>query len=317
MGSELRDLSEKVWLRRELLAAGYCDKTIRRNVREGRWHRVRHGAYCDAVLWHEMTPEDRHRLTARAVLRTSHPSTVLSHVSAALELGVPVWGISLDEVHVTRTDGKPRRREAGVVHHCGKVVGEEETTRANGVPIMTPLRVALEVITVAPGVEAALVSVDALLRLADATPEQLLDAREQVRRWPGSLRCELVLRLAEPLHESALETRAAHMMRTYRLPIPEPQVPVRDESGKVFAYVDFAWVDLGVFLEVDGKAKYRIHRRPGESLDDYLMREKDREVRICQLTGWTCIRMSWADLADGEVTANRIRRILDSRRAAA
>jgi hypothetical protein len=316
MGAGLRDLEDRVWLRRELLQAGYNDKTIQRNLKEGRWHRVRHGAYCDAALWQELSAEDRHRLTARAVLRTSHPSTVLSHVSAALEHGVPVWGISLDEVHVTRTDGKPRRREAGVVHHCGKVDAEKETVVVNGVPVTVPLRVALEVTTIA-SVEAALVSVDALLRVVEATPEQLLAARAQVRHWPGSLPCEVVLRLAEPLHESALETRAAHMMRTHGVPRPRPQVEIRDETGEVVAVVDFAWVELGVFLEADGKAKYRIHRREGESLEDYLMREKDREVLICQLTGWTCIRMSWADLARGKVTAARIKRILDSKQVAA
>lgn len=72
MGAGLRDLEDRVWLRRELLQAGYNDKTIQRNLKEGRWHRVRHGAYCDAALWQELSAEDRHRLTARAVLRTSH-----------------------------------------------------------------------------------------------------------------------------------------------------------------------------------------------------------------------------------------------------
>ena len=56
------------------------------------------------------------------------------------------------------------------------------------------------------------------------------------------------------------------------------------------------------------------HRRKDETLEEYLMREKKREERICMLTGWVCIRITWADLADPERTAARIRRILDSRR---
>ena len=44
------------------------------------------------------------------------------------------------------------------------------------------------------------------------------------------------------------------------------------------------------------------------------MREKQREERICQLTGWVCIRITWADLERPERTAGRIRRILDQRR---
>ena len=35
---------------------------------------------------------------------------------------------------------------------------------------------------------------------------------------------------------------------------------------------------------------------PNESLEDFLMREKRRELRISQLTGWVCIRIGWADL---------------------
>jgi hypothetical protein len=43
------------------------------------------------------------------------------------------------------------------------------------------------------------------------------------------------------------------------------------------------------------------------------MREKAREERICQLTGWVCIRITWADLQTPRRTAQRIRRLLDSR----
>ncbi|MCD6639812.1 MAG: type IV toxin-antitoxin system AbiEi family antitoxin domain-containing protein [Nocardioides sp.] len=307
-----RDLSGAVFLRRDLLKHGYNDKTIQRHLRAGAWRRVRHGAYCDAGLWDELSAEDRHRLLARAVLRTAHPNTVLSHVSAALEHGAPVWGIALDEVHVTRTDGKPRRREAGVVHHCGELDPEQEVRTINGVRVTAPLRAALEVMTIAT-VEPALVTVDGLLRLVDAAVEELSAARKQVKHWPHSLTCEVVLRLADPRHESALETRAAHLLRAHRLPAPVPQVEVFDESGMLFARVDFAWVALGVFLEADGKAKYHQFRRRGESLEDFLMREKQREERICQLTGWVCIRLSWADIEKASATAARVQRLLESR----
>ena len=70
---------------------------------------------------------------------------------------------------------------------------------------------------------------------------------------------------------------------------------------------------LGVFLEFDGKSKYKKHRRNGESLEDYLMREKLREEKICLLTGWVCIRITWGDLAQPELLAARIRKVLDAR----
>ena len=43
------------------------------------------------------------------------------------------------------------------------------------------------------------------------------------------------------------------------------------------------------------------------------MREKAREERICQLTGWICIRITWAQLNAPVSLARRIRRILESR----
>ncbi|HEX2771983.1 MAG TPA: hypothetical protein VHN18_06080, partial [Micromonosporaceae bacterium] len=75
-----------------------------------------------------------------------------------------------------------------------------------------------------------------------------------------------------------------------------------------------AWRELGVFVEFDGREKYARFRRKNESLEEFLMREKRREERICLLTGWVCIRITWADLERPAATARRIRRILESRR---
>lgn len=310
----LRDLTNVVFLRREAIADGYTDRAIRSMLKSGEWHRVRTGAYVSGPLWRELSVGDRHRVRARAVLRTSHPSTVLSHLSAALEHGAPVWGVDLTEVHVTRTDGKPRRREAGVVHHRGEL-DMDEVVLLNDVHVTSPLRSAVEVTTIAP-VEAALVTVDGLLRSARPTQEAVAAARTVSRHWPNSLTTEVVFRLADPRRESAAETRAFYLCWAYGLPRPEPQVEILDERGRLFARVDFAWTRLGVFLEVDGTAKYAQHRRPGETLDQFLLREKRREEQICQFTGWVCIRIRWADLEQPATTAMRIRRILDSRSAA-
>ena len=82
-----------------------------------------------------------------------------------------------------------------------------------------------------------------------------------------------------------------------------------DTAGHLLGRVDFAWPELGVFVELDGRIKYELHRRPGESLGDYLMREKRREERICLATGWLCIRIGWADLEHPESLARRLREL--------
>jgi hypothetical protein len=82
---------------------------------------------------------------------------------------------------------------------------------------------------------------------------------------------------------------------------------LRSGDGELVAIVDFAWPELGVFLEFDGKIKYQKLLRAGESPTDVVVREKRREELICRLTGWRCIRIVWADLYRPELTAAAIR----------
>jgi hypothetical protein len=90
------------------------------------------------------------------------------------------------------------------------------------------------------------------------------------------------------------------------VPAPVPQYEVRDESGDLIARLDFAWPALGMWLEFDGREKYEKHRRADESVTDAVLREKQRESLIGELTGWRCIRITWADLERPHVTVARI-----------
>lgn len=306
------DLANAVRLRRELLAEGYTDNQLCTMVRRGVLTRIRRGAYVEGALWRSLSAPERHRLLCRAVLRTSHPLTVLSHVSAAVERGVPVWGISLDEVHTTRTDGKGARREAGIVHHVGHLQ-DVDVEVLNGVPLTSAARSAVEVMSITTA-EPALVVVNGMLHAKMMTVSELCHAVATMKFWPRTLSSHLVLAMADERPESVAETRAIWLCHDQRLPAPTPQVPVHDERGREFARVDLAWPSYGVFLEVDGRLKYELFRRGNESLEEFLMREKRREERICQLTGWVCLRITWADLENPVATGRRIRRILASRR---
>lgn len=304
------DLDGKVFLRRELIAAGYTDNQIAARVANGELHRIRRGAYCEGDLWRSLGPADRHRLLARAVLRNAHPSTVLTHTSAAVERGFPVWGVDLDVVHTTRTDGRSGRHERDWTQHRGQLP-DKHVTRVNGVPVSTPTRCAIEMTTIVH-VEPALVTVNAILHAKAATQAELAELARDIRYWPQSLTTDLVVMLSSTLMESVAETRTDYLCYMSGLPRPTPQVAVVDEHGREFARVDFVWEKHGVFLEFDGRIKYERFRREGETLEQYLMREKKREEQICALTGWVCIRITWEDLTN-PATVVRIRRLLDSR----
>lgn len=309
------ELDSAVVLRRELLAQGRTDMHIQTLVRRGELTRIRHGSYVAPSLWESATELERHRILIRAVLKRAHPSTVVSHISNAVERGAPVWGIPLDAVHVTRSDGRAGRNQAGVVHHKGRVK-DEDVELIDGIPLTRAARCAVEVTTQA-SVESSLVTVNGLLNAGAISPHELETEIEECKYWPHTLASMIVERLSDAAVQSVAESRTMFLCWSHHLPRPECQVPIENERGWVFAYADFAWRKEGVFLEFDGRIKYERYRRPGETLEQYVMREKRREEQICQLTGWVCVRITWDDLAHPERTAARIRRILDSRRGAA
>lgn len=302
------------FLRSEALALGYDDRTIRLMVKAGYWHRIRRGAYTFSDVWAAADARERHAITARAVVRAAKADVVLSHTTAVLEHTPVHWGLDLSDVHVTRLDGRTGRAEAGVRQHRGRVL-EEDVTGSEPFCVMAPIRAALELSTVTT-TERALVSIDAMLNANLFTVADLRRRYESMTYWPNTLATDLVIRLADPRHESAGESRSSHLFRLQELPAPQPQFPIVDRSGQVVARLDFAWPEHRVWVEFDGNVKYSQHLRPGESVEDMVLREKRREDRIRELTGWICVRITWADLAHPERTAARIRAAFAAQHAA-
>ncbi|MBZ5738250.1 hypothetical protein [Nocardioides mangrovi] len=303
-----------VYLRKTLLANGHDDRSIRRLVDAGVLIRIRPGAYTDKTNHDQLDAAGRHGLRARAVVQRSCTDVVLSHVSGLPEYDAPVWGLDLADVHVTRPDGRAGRHEAGVHQHCGKLA-EDDVVDRHGVRVITPTRLALEVTTVASA-EAGLVIVNHFLHCGMTTEEELLERYAVMDRWPNTLRTGLVLHRANGLVESVGESRTLHLILDAGLPTPVAQYPIKDESGRIIHRVDFAWPEFGLFLEFDGKVKYEKLLKPGQRASDVVIAEKKREQRICELTGWRCIRIDWADLAHPTRTAELVRRALRQARAA-
>lgn len=294
----------------ELLEAGYSDRAITRMVRSGHLVRIRHGAYVAGAVWQDLGERARRHLIAIAAYRQAKAHVLLSHTSAADALGAPVWDLASGS-HLTRTDQKAGRREAGVTQHRGSIVVDDVTVR-DGLQLTSGTRTALDCTTLA-GVEQGLVIVNGLLHLRETTSELLAQRYASMRHWPSTLTTELVLRLADGRCESAGESRTLHLLWKQHLPSPQPQYLVRNSRGVVVARVDFAWPEFGVFLEFDGKVKYLRHLREGETPAQAVIREKRREELVCGITGWRCIRIVWSDLHRPKRTADRIRATLEGR----
>jgi len=294
-----------VWLRREAKDAGYHEQTIEDLIKAGDWRRVRWGAFTYREIWEALTDSQRYALLCRAAYRRAQTEVAMSHRSGANEWATPLWDVALDEVDLTRKDGRSGRRAAGITQHRGKVL-EGDWQEVNGVFVMSPTRVALE-LTTKLDVEHSLAEIDDLLHRGLTTPEQLKSRYAVMNHWPDTLHTDLVLRLADGRSESVGETRCRYLCWAQHLPAPEVNYVIRDRAGRELYRVDLAWPALGVFLEFDGKEKYTRFRRPDETIQDCVERERRRETHIIELTGWRVIRLVWADLYRPAHTANRIR----------
>ena len=292
-----------VILRPELIARGFTDRELARLVRSGELHRLRRGAFTPGTTWRAAEDAARHALLARAVLLQARTEVVLGHVSALPEYDAPTWGLPLDVVHVIRKDRRAGRKERGVRQHQG-VLRDGDVVVRNGVEVAGPDRTPLDITTMA-GVEASLVVLNHFLHAGLTTSERLWQRYDVMRQDPFTLRTELVLRLGDGRIESIGESRTFFLCWRHGLPAPEPQWCLHD-AGRLVARLDFAWPDLGVWLEFDGREKYVKFLKPGESVVDVVLREKQRESMISELTGWRCIRITWADLQYPERTAARI-----------
>lgn len=307
MDPALESICERhgVFLRREAEALGYHGHAITRLLKDDVWHRVRHGAYTFTRTWDDLDARRRYGLLCRAAQRQSNTRTVLSHHSSTNEWSAPLWDADLSEVHLTRIDGKTGRREAGIRQHRGSII-EGDIVERNGLAVVSATRAALEITTLAD-VEHSMVEIDDLLHRGLTNPEKLASRFELMNSWPDTLRTDLILRLVDGRSESVGETRTRYLCWAYGLPAPIPNYAIRDREGRVIARVDLAWPQLGLFLEFDGTIKYGALLRDGESAKDVIMREQRREELICQVTGWRCIRVVWADLYRPAQTAARIR----------
>lgn len=297
-----------VFLRSEARDCGHDDQSIRAAMRSKLWHRVRHGAYCFHDTWVAADATERYRILGRAVMRSLGRRVALSHTSALVEQGIPVWGADLSRVHVTRLDGGAGQRTSDTVHHEGTLL-DTEIVEVDGLLMTSPCRSALEAATVST-VESGLVSVDAVLNRKLVDPDALDAMHRMMERWPGARRLQLVMRMADGAAASPGESRSRYLFWTQNLPAPRLQFHVYDEHGILIGITDFAWPEHRLLGEFDGRVKYGRLLKPGQTPGDVVFEEKRREDRLREATGWKVGRLVWSDLATPTVTGARFASLL-------
>lgn len=298
-----------VHLRRELLAHGWHDRAIAHQLHTGAWVRPRRGAYVDATAWRDLSPAGQHMVVGRAVLKQAQTDAAISHSSAVPWHGGPTWGIDFSAVHTTRLDGLTGRDEAGVVQHSGLLL-PDDVTLDHDTRVTHPARTAIEVSTTHP-LEVAVCVLNDFLHRKLTTAQAVRERYEAgMTQWPGSRATDMAIRLADPRIESVLESRFMVLCFNAGLPRPVPQWEVKDAAGRVLFRLDFAWPELGAYVETDGRDKYDVLLRPGERPSDVIFRQARREELVRGMTGWRGMRVVWDDVEHADATGLRVRRHL-------
>jgi very-short-patch-repair endonuclease len=92
---------DDILLTRTLRDQGFDDRELRRMRRDGTLLPVRRGAYVRERPA-ERTRDDQHRELVFATALQLRDAAVISHGSAAVLHGLPIWQTAIDRVHVTR-----------------------------------------------------------------------------------------------------------------------------------------------------------------------------------------------------------------------
>jgi hypothetical protein len=300
---------DQLFLRREALDFGYDDADLRDGIRANYLAKVRHGAYVPASVWEAADEVGRHRLASHAVLRSHKSPLALSHVSAAVEHGLRLHRPDLSKIHVICLDKQIARTTHDIVYHRPPRKDAEIEEREDGVVVLNALRAALE--TAALGtVASGLVVLDGLIDQDLASMDELHAAHERFRGH-GSRKLQVTVRLVRPGAESVGESLGRHLCWSQHLPEPHLQFKVYDRNGVLVGRTDFAWPGYGLLGEFDGVTKYLRMRREDETIEEAVVREKNREDLLRELTGWLMVRLIWSDLFRPTQTARRIRDQLD------
>ncbi len=288
--------------RANVFDAGYTDRDIRDAKRSGILITIGPGLYAIKDSYIVLNPAQQHLIRCRAVAARLGDGVVVSHQSAAIAHRIPIWGVELNAVHVTRRDGIRGRREAGVIHHVGRIC-DNDIVDLDGMLVTRPSRAVWETVCNAT-IEAGMVTMDAALNLKIASREELIDASERFTNWKGSRRARITARLSDGRAESPGESRSRFLFWRFHVPKPELQFYVYTQGGILIARTDFAWPEARHLGEFDGKIKY--DGTFGEDGRLTILDEKQREDGArAELFGMS--RLGWVDLSPSKAAATAAR----------
>lgn len=294
----------EIRFRDSALAEGLSDDALGRLVRRGEWSRLRRGAYLPGP--NPMFQEDDHLLRVHATMRGLRRAAVVSHQSAAVLHGLPLWRVPLDKVHITRTPGASTTGRGEIRCHVARL-RDEDIVQIGHLQVTSLIRTVLDL--------ARSLSFESAVVLADRALHKKLVDHEHLRQRlfdlvgvPGTRAAARVVAFADYRSESVGESRSRVALHKVGLTPPTLQLSIGTSLGET--RVDFAWERERVVGEFDGQVKYGRLLRPGQDPGQAVFDEKRREDAIRD-ENWGVVRWTWSELAHPLQLGRRLERALE------
>lgn len=294
---------DDIRMTRMLLAHGYDYNDLRRLQRGGELVRLRRGAYARENKPEQMI-EEQHRRLIFGTAPQIRDGAVISHGSAAVLYGLPVWPAAVERVHVTRSrSGNGMRRS--LVHVHGAPLRLHETVLIDNMPVTSLGRTVLDLGRTLPMTQAVAAG-DRALALG-LTRAELEAGLLTMQRWPGVRAARRVVAFLDVRSESAGESMSRVRLVEEGLPRPDLQREIFAPDGRLIARVDFYWEEHKTVGEFDGKIKYGRLLKPGQRIEDVIFDEKIREDAVRDV-GLQVVRWITRDLYRPGVLRERVLR---------
>ena len=288
-------------LTRELIAEGYSHSELAQQQRAGQLHHLRRGAYAAGNL---DDPALRHLRLVEATVRLAAPDAVVSHLSAAVVHGLPVFAPFPERVQLTRT-GISSGKVRGGIHLHATSLDPSEVLVANGIRVTGLARTVVDVGRTV-SFNQAVVTGDAARRRG-LSPSEIEECLERSARRPGLTQARRVAGFLDPLSESPGESLSRIVLHTLGIDPAVAQYEVHDLEGRLVGRADFGWEQHRTLGEFDGRVKYGRLLKLGQTAGDVIYAEKVREDALRDL-GWQVVRWTYADLKTPDVIADRLSR---------
>jgi hypothetical protein len=230
---------------------GLTTTELRSLVRRRQLVPLRRGLYVDGELWDSLDPyREQHRLRTRAVILGLKRGFVVSHDSAAHELGLEILVPPVAHTHITRKGSTTAWTRYGVKHHYAGYL-PQQVTQLDGLEVLDAARTAIDIAREL-GEPYGEIACDAAMRHG-VTRAQLRAALEPMASWPYIHRTRRAVEFADPGAQTPIETLGRILVDELGLGPVDTQFPMRAADGRVI------WCDMRVgchIFETHGRIKY-------------------------------------------------------------